>query len=264
MINNHKHFHSILKSQSRDTNQIVSAALNLILEKSLDTIEDSIIHLKRSLTSYDKLKNRKWNNVENIDDRPRLVVIGSGWSSHAFIKIIETDDYHVICVSPRPYFVFTPMLSSTAVGTVEYRSIIEPVRVSNPLVDYVEGEVTDIHPEQKVITIVSHLKRGDDINLVSNTNFSSTPFNLTYDYLVYAAGAQVADFGVPGVKKHCCFIKEIEDVRKLKNSILNIFEFASLPDTQESLLEDLLSFVVVGGGPTGVEFAGKYKQINLL
>ena len=76
-------------------------------------------------------------------------------------------------------------------------------------------------------------------------------------YVVYT-GAQVADFGTPGVKDHCFFIKEIDDVRKLKNGILNTFELASLPTTTVEQLQSLLTFVVVGGGPTGVEFLGTY------
>ena len=66
----------------------------------------------------------------------------------------------------------------------------------------------------------------------------------------------MADFGTPGVKDHCFFIKEIDDVRKLKNGILNTFELASLPTTTVEQLQSLLTFVVVGGGPTGVEFLG--------
>ena len=71
---------------------------------------------------------------------------------------------------------------------------------------------------------------------------------MKYDYLVYAAGAQVADFGVKGVREHCCFIKEIDDVKKIKNTILNTFEYASLPNTPEASLSSTLTFVVVGGG----------------
>ena len=66
--------------------------------------------------------------------KPVVLVIGSGWGSHALSKVIDVDIYDVIVVSPTNVFCFTPMLPSTAVGTVEFRSILEPVRVSNPSV----------------------------------------------------------------------------------------------------------------------------------
>ena len=57
--------------------------------------------------------------------------------------------------------------------------------------------------------------------------------------------------------EHCSFIKEIDDVRKIKTKILDNFELASLPSTSEDQLSELLTFAVIGGGPTGVEFAGE-------
>lgn len=260
--------------------QNIYTDLGIITGKLLDTAEDAILHIRRYFSPYYRVQNKPLNETQLDNKRPRVVVVGSGWAAHALLKIIEAEQFHVICISPRPYYVFTPMLSSTAVGTVEYRSIIEPIRASNPFVDYIEGEVTNINPQRSELTITSALQKGD---LVSQLKVNNAPtasvtagtisatskqslnsFNINYDYLVYAAGAQVADFGIPGVKEHCCFIKEIDDVRKIKNSILNTFELASLPNTPASLLASLLTFVVVGGGPTGVEFAGNlsHESIN--
>lgn len=56
-----------------------------------------------------------------------------GWSAHAVAKIIDTGMYEVVIVSPRNFFLFTPMLSGSAVGTVEFRSISEPIRQANPI-----------------------------------------------------------------------------------------------------------------------------------
>lgn len=80
---------------------------------------------------------------------------------------------------------------------------------------------------------------------------------MSYDYLIYAVGSQVNDFGLQGVRKFCNFIKEIDDVRLIKKRILNCFELASLPTTSEEARKRLLSFVIVGAGPTGVEFCGE-------
>lgn len=238
------------------------AALDQLFEEGLNTCEDAYLHFRRYFSSFYRLAQTKFRNItdtDSTDPRPRVVVVGSGWGAHALLKIIETEDYHVICVSPRPYFIFTPMLAACTTGTVEYRSIVEPIRVSNPFVDFVEGEVIDIDPYNKRIKVTSALQSllpTDDNNALTSTSLAlPSDFSISYDKLIYAAGSQVADFGTPGVKENCVFIKEIDDVRKIKKKILKTFELASLPTTPVDMLSSLLTFVVVGGGPTGVEFA---------
>ena len=211
----------------------------LLLDKTLDTLEDVALHFKRLLTS--PLNTAKGSGKR----RPVVVVLGSGWSAHCFLKVIDTDKFEVKCISPRPYFIFTPMLTSAAVGTTEFTSIVESIRSANPLVDFIEGEAKLIDTSNSIIQVESSL------------DFKTSRFNVTFDHLVYAVGSQVSDFNVPGVREHCCFIKEIQDVRIIKQKICDAFERASLPGTSESDIVSQLSFVIVGGGPTGVEFAGE-------
>lgn len=228
--------------------------VSLLFEKLLDTGEDAILHLRRYFLPYYQQPRdsippfQPQGDKGRVDSlRPRVVLIGSGWSSHAFLKVCETDAYDVVCVSPRPYFVFTPMLAATAVGTVEHRSIVESVRVSNPSASYIQAEMVDIFPDQKRITARSALRANET-------------FSIAYDYLIYSAGAVVNDFGLPGVREHCLFVKEVEDVRAIKSRVLENFETAALPGTSHEERNRLLSFVVVGGGPTGVEFTGELSD----
>ena len=118
-----------------DDNNVESSLyrdIALLSTKALDTVEDAILHFRRTfLPSYQESATMEWmknTSLKGHRHKPRVVIVGSGWAAHAFLKICETDGYEVVCVSPRPYFVFTPMLASTAVGTVEYRSIVEPIR----------------------------------------------------------------------------------------------------------------------------------------
>jgi hypothetical protein len=239
-----------------------------LVEGSLDTAEDALLHFRRYIRKQDLLFIQPHNYDRPQGCRPRIVVLGSGWSAHAFLKIIDTDIFDVVCVSPRPYFVFTPMLASTAVGTVEYRSIIEPIRAANPFVEYIDGEVYDIDIQKNTVSVKSDFKSPSSSSPLSTEPLfsSSSPSNqkgisqqydLQYDYLVNCVGARVADFGIKGVQEHCYFIKEIDDVRHIKMRILTLLELASLPQKSEKEMKELLSFVVVGGGPTGVEFVGK-------
>ena len=184
--------------------------IKLLFEMILDTTEDAILHLRRYFLPYYKSHQDITSELEKypsaINPKPRVVLIGSGWAAHAFLKVCETDAYDVVCISPRPYFVFTPMLAATAVGTVEQRSIVESIRISNPSVTYFEAEMLDLNPLEKSITICSSLRPNETLSV-------------SFDYLVYSAGAIVNDFGLRGVKEHCYFIKELDDVRNIKRQV---------------------------------------------
>ena len=178
--------------------------------------------------------------------RPVVLVLGSGWAAHAFIKVIDTDAFEVVVVSPRNYFVFTPMLTSSVVGTVEFRSLLEPVRVANPCVTYLEARCEQLDTGAKVATCApaAALPGG-----------SRPPFRVAYDVAVIACGEEPATLGVPGVAEHCCFLKEVSDAAALRRRIGECFDLAALPGCTDAEAEDLLHFLVVGGGATGVEFA---------
>jgi hypothetical protein len=80
------------------------------------------------------------DKLEKKDEtKKRVMVLGTGWGGHAVSKVVDTGLYEVVVVSPRNYFLFTPMLAGSSVGTVDYRSIIEPIRAANPLADYYEA-----------------------------------------------------------------------------------------------------------------------------
>lgn len=144
------------------------------------------------------------------------------------------------------------MLTGTCVGTIEYQSIIEPIRSSNEFVDYLEGEVIDIDKNSK--KIIAKLPK------VQYYNESMKNFTVGYDHLVVACGVMNSDFGLEGVSKYCHFLKEISDSRAIKQNIIDCFELATIPEIPESEVERLLTFVTVGGGPTGVEFMGELSD----
>lgn len=232
--------------------------LSLMGANVIDTVEDVAVHFKRYLApggvrgllekAQDALVDEtSEGGVIKRGKKKRVVVVGSGWSAHALVKIIDTDLYEVLVLSPRPFFIFTPMLTGASVGTIEIRSIIEPIRSANPLVDYVEAEVVDVNPSAQ--SVLARPKQDPSRNLA-----------IEYDYLVYAAGCAVNDFGMKSVREHCFFVKEIEDVQNIRRRILDNFERASIPSTSEKDIARLLTFAVVGGGPTGVEFCGELED----
>jgi len=211
----------------------------------LDTVEDVSLHWRRQFMKLNKV-NLMQKRLDT--DKPRLVILGSGWAAHAMIKIIDTDKFDVVIVSPRNYFLFTPMLAASAVGTVEYRSITEPMRKANPLTSYYEGEAIDIDPEKKEIRVRSKIQ---------TTEGETVEFAVPYDTLIFSPGVKSSSFGIKGVYEHCYFLKEIEDARKLRTAVQDRFERANIPDTSDEEKQRLLTFAVCGGGPTGVEFCGE-------
>ena len=188
--------------------------------------------------------------------RKRLVILGSGWGALSVLNHLTPGQFEVTVVSPRNYFLFTPLLPSVTVGTVESRSIVEPIRKlirrrhKDTPVTFLEAECVGIDHAQK------HVQCEDRSAIVGEVS----KWDLHYDLLVVAVGAYTNTFGTPGVKKYCHFLKEISDAQAIRNDIIDLVETACIPGQSEAEQNRLLHFVVVGGGPTGVEFAAEVQD----
>ena len=99
---------------------------------------DSLDDTRRKLFSTSSSSSSS-SSPDGRVTRPRIVVLGSGWAAHALMKTIDTSKFDLVVVSPRNYFVFTPMLASSAVGTVEFRSVCEPIRHEGDSMNYYEA-----------------------------------------------------------------------------------------------------------------------------
>ncbi|CCD26474.1 NADH-ubiquinone reductase (H(+)-translocating) NDE1 NDAI_0H03010 [Naumovozyma dairenensis CBS 421] len=208
-------------------------------------------HPKKQIPQADKFANGA--------PKKTTIILGSGWGAVSLLKNLDTTLYNVIVISPRNYFLFTPFLPSTPVGTIDLKSIVEPVRSiarrSKGEVIYVEGEAVNIDPKNQTVSVkeISSLNDEDDEERIRK-------LDLKFDYLVVAVGSQPTTFGVPGVLEHGSFLKEISDARDIRLKILNNIEVANNLPKDDPLRAKLLKFVVVGGGPTGVEFAAELKD----
>ena len=176
---------------------------------------------------------------------PRLVVLGTGFAAFNLVKHLK-DDYRITVVSPRNHFLFTPLLPSTTVGTLEFRSIIEPIR-------HARQDVQFYHAWAKVLDPRTRVLQCEGVG-------SGHPFTVEYDVLVVAVGAVTNTYNVPGVKDHALFLKELHDARELRQRIITCFERANLPGISREERRRLLQFVICGGGPTGVEYAAELND----
>lgn len=112
-------------------------------------------------------------------DKPRLVILGTGWGSIALLKNLNPGDYHITVVSPTNYFLFTPMLPSATVGTLGLRSLVEPVRriIERVHGHFLKAEATDVDFTQKLVEVSQVDGKGNKKN-----------FYLPYDKLVIGVG----------------------------------------------------------------------------
>jgi NADH dehydrogenase FAD-containing subunit len=150
-----------------------------------------------------------------------------------------------VIISPRSYFVFTPLLASTAVGTLEFRTTMEPVRARSSGVQFFQGWADDVNFNQKKIVVEeAAIAKGDslaltaaaDAELLDPTTLGDgskgnelkatkrakgKTFELGYDKLVVAVGCYSQTFNTKGVRENALFLKDVGDARKIRKRILD-------------------------------------------
>jgi NADH:quinone reductase (non-electrogenic) len=178
---------------------------------------------------------------------PNLVVLGCGFGGYSLLYDLRREGWNATLVSPRNYFLFTPLLPSAVTGTVELRSILEPARRRLRGVRVVEGFAETVDWQARRVSCVGAV--------------SGERFTLTYDVLVIAVGAAIADYGIPGVAEHALKLASVEDARSVRRGILEQFARADIPGLSEEQIRQRLTFVVCGGGPTGVEAAAEIHDL---
>ncbi|KAM3384912.1 hypothetical protein ACQJBY_009098 [Aegilops geniculata] len=194
-----------------------------------------------------------------LKNKPRVVVLGSGWAACRFLKDVDTSVYDVVCVSPRNHMVFTPLLASTCVGTLEFRSVVEPVSRIQPALATRPGSYfflanctgIDTRKHEVYCTVAA----GDE-QLPTNPY----RFRVAYDKLVIASGAEPLTFNIKGVQENAIFLREVNEAQQIRRKLLTNLMLSENPGLSEEEKKRLLHCVVVGGGPTGVEFSGELSD----
>ena len=132
---------------------------------------------------------REWTVAWNRNVWAYYHFLGTGWGSVSLLKKLDTENYNVVVISPRNFFLFTPLLPSCTTGLIEHRSIMEPIRNilrhKKAAVKYYEAQATKIDYERKVVCI------SDESEIRGDTSRTEVPFDL----LVVGVGAENATFG---------------------------------------------------------------------
>ena len=175
---------------------------------------------------------------------PRVVIIGGGFAGLAAAKGLEEQELQVILIDKHNYHTFQPLLYQVATGGLEPDSIAFPLR---KLFNDVENfyfrlaEVKKINPQKKIV--------------------ETSIGNLEYDELIIATGSKTNFFGNTNIQKYTMEMKSIPQSLNIRSLILENFEEALLTSNIEER-NALMNFIIVGGGPTGVELAGALAEMK--
>ncbi|RNL77539.1 NAD(P)/FAD-dependent oxidoreductase [Nocardioides marmorisolisilvae] len=178
----------------------------------------------------------------------RVVVIGSGFGGLFGTKALRNSDVQITMIAKTTHHLFQPLLYQVATGILSEGEIAPPTREvlsSQDNVSVLLGEVTDIDLTAKTVT--SHVL-GRELE---------TP----YDSLIVAAGAGQSYFGNDQFSTFAPGMKSIDDALELRGRIFGAFELAEVMAARGQEVDHLLTFVVVGAGPTGVEMAGQIAEL---
>lgn len=182
----------------------------------------------------------------NIPDSnlPRIVIIGGGFAGITLAKKLKNKKVQVVLLDKHNYHTFQPLLYQVATGGLEAGSIAYPIRKV-------------VQNFQNFFVRIAKVKEIDG----ENKRILSDIGELTYDYLVIATGSKTNYFGNKEIEKHSMPMKTIPQSLNIRSLVLENFEQALLTNDENERLS-LMNFVIVGGGPTGVELAGALAEMK--
>lgn len=177
---------------------------------------------------------------------PRIVIIGGGFGGVEVAKrvsyLAERGQAWVTVVNATEHFLFTPLLHEVAAGSLSAASVVEPLRqiFRDDAVTVRDARATEVDTQQKMV----RTDHGD----------------LPYDYLVVSTGSTTNYFGVPGAQEHTLSLKDLEDARRIRDRVLELYDRAAR-SKEGDVRAKTISIVIVGGGPTGVELSAELIEL---
>src|SRR5512133_243349 len=176
-------------------------------------------------------------------DRPKVVILGAGFGGLWAARHLAAAPIDVVVVDRHNYHTFFPLLYEVAAAELTPGEIAYPLR--------------NIFRKQPNVRFC--LANVDQVDLVART-VHTTEGAIAYDYLVIALGSTPAFYGVPGAAEFAFPLKDVEQALALRNHILECFEHAA-NDADAERRRRWLTFTILGGGPTGVEYAGALSEL---
>jgi NADH dehydrogenase len=177
------------------------------------------------------------------DDHPHIVVLGAGFGGLEFCKRFRDANARITLVDRTNHHLFQPLLYQVASAGLSATDIAQPIR--------------SILSNRPNVTVLLDAVVGFDL---AHKQVMLADTTLGYDYLVLALGGRTSYFGHPEWEQFAPGLKSLEDALRIRSQVLLAFEKAE-SEPREHLHEGLMTIVVVGGGPTGVEVAGACAEL---
>ncbi|MEJ7684495.1 MAG: NAD(P)/FAD-dependent oxidoreductase [Segetibacter sp.] len=176
--------------------------------------------------------------------KPKIVIVGGGFAGIELAKTLKDKPVDVLMLDRHNYHTFQPLLYQVATGALEAETIAFPIRrIFQGYQNFSFGlaDVFKINPEKN--------------------SLDTSIGEISYDYLVLATGAETNFFGNSQLEHFCMGMKSVPEAMNLRSMVLQSFE-AALAEKDPGEKEELMTFVVVGGGPTGTELAGALSEFK--
>lgn len=207
--------------------------------------------LKKALTFKPNPRYEPWERIPYEEFPTKVLVLGGGFAGYNAAKKLcrmtrYRDDIGVMVVSRENFFTFWPMLPGVISSDIETRNVAQPLRRS--LIElgasFRRAEVESVDLERRLVT--ARGERAGDVEL-------------PYDHLIFALGGEPAYFNIPGVQEHAISMTGINTAEDIRNRVIERYEEVTL--NRGEAPESRLTFVVIGGGATGVETASELHNL---
>jgi NADH:ubiquinone reductase (H+-translocating) len=181
--------------------------------------------------------------MENKRNIPKVIIVGAGFGGLWAARALASAQVDILILERNNYHTFAALLYQVAAAELGPEDIVHPVRNIVRNLPNVHVEMTDV---ETIDIPMQRIRIGDQF--------------ITYDYLILATGSETSFFGVPGASEYAFPLKTLEDATTLRNNILYCFERAIQEEDPERR-RGLLTFTIIGGGPTGIEIAGALTEL---
>ena len=182
-------------------------------------------------------------------EKKKILVIGGGFGGVFAAKELARrgrDEFDIELINNNNYFVFQPLLPEVAAATIHSSDAVAPLRLLLRGIQIRQADVMGIDFDKKTVTVVQGFRR--------------VPVDLPYDELVIALGMSVDLNRFPGLPEHALTMKNLSDAHRLRTHVISCLEMADVA-TEPELKRELLTFVVVGAGFTGVETVAEVNDL---
>jgi NADH:quinone reductase (non-electrogenic) len=188
-----------------------------------------------------------WEKPPYAEFEKKVLIVGGGFGGYTaatdLCKMTRgRDDLGVLVVARDNFFTFWPMVPGIVSSDIDARNVAQPLRRALILAgaSFRRARITGVDPERKVVLAEGNIE-------------------FPYDQLIISLGGQPNFFGIPGVEEHSLTMRGVEDAERVRNRVIERFEEVSL--IRDDVPDSKLTFVVIGGGATGVEVASEIHTL---